>query len=67
VVDVIVLTWIGGSPAEGKFILIGRIATIYYFAHFLLLMPIVGVIETPKPLPNSISQSVLNKPIKGNS
>jgi len=67
VVDIIVLTWIGGSPAEGNFILIGQIATIYYFAHFLLLMPIVGVIETPKPLPNSISQSVLNKPIKGNS
>ncbi|MDB3956005.1 cytochrome b N-terminal domain-containing protein [Alphaproteobacteria bacterium] len=67
VVDIIVLTWIGGSPAEGNFILIGQIATIYYFAHFLVLMPIVGVIETPKPLPNSISQSVLNKPIKGNS
>ncbi len=67
VVDIIVLTWIGGSPAEGNFILIGQIATIYYFAHFLVLMPIVGVIETPKPLPNSISQSVLKKPIKGNS
>ena len=67
VVDIIVLTWIGGSPAEGNFILIGQIATIYYFAHFLVLMPIIGVIETPKPLPNSISQSVLNKPIKGNS
>ena len=67
VVDIIVLTWIGGSPAEGNFILIGQIATIYYFAHFLVLMPLVGVIETPKPLPNSISQSVLNKPIKGNS
>ncbi|MBT4109231.1 MAG: cytochrome b [Pelagibacterales bacterium] len=65
VVDVIVLTWIGGSPAEGKFILIGRIATIYYFAHFLILMPLVGVIETTKPLPNSISESVLKKPIKG--
>jgi ubiquinol-cytochrome c reductase cytochrome b subunit len=67
VVDIIVLTWIGGSPAEGNFILIGQIATIYYFAHFLVLMPLVGVIETPKPLPNSISQSVLKKPIKGNS
>ena len=65
VVDIIVLTWIGGSPAEGHFILIGRLATIYYFAHFLLLMPLVGVIETPKPLPNSISESVLKKSIKG--
>ncbi|MDB9972052.1 cytochrome b N-terminal domain-containing protein [Alphaproteobacteria bacterium] len=65
VVDIIVLTWIGGSPAEGNFILIGRLATIYYFAHFLVLMPLVGVIETPKPLPNSISESVLKKSIKG--
>ena len=67
VVDIIVLTWIGGSPAEGHFILIGRLATIYYFAHFLVLMPLVGVIETPKPLPNSISESVLKKSIKGNN
>jgi quinol-cytochrome oxidoreductase complex cytochrome b subunit len=67
VVDIIVLTWIGGSPAEGHFILIGRLATIYYFAHFLVLMPLVGVIETPKPLPNSISESVLKKSIKGDN
>jgi quinol-cytochrome oxidoreductase complex cytochrome b subunit len=67
VVDIIVLTWIGGSPAEGHFILIGRLATIYYFAHFLVLMPLVGVIETPKPLPNSISESVLKKSTKGDN
>jgi hypothetical protein len=27
-------------------------------------MPIIGIIETPKPLPNSISEAVLKKPIK---
>ena len=64
-VDIVILTWIGGSPPEGNFILIGRIATIYYFTHFLILMPLVGVIETTKPLPNSISESVLKKSIKG--
>ncbi len=63
-IDVIILTWVGGSPAEGHFILIGQLATIYYFAHFIIFMPIIGIIETPKPLPNSISESVLNKPIK---
>ena len=63
--DIVILTWIGGSPPEGNFILIGRIATIYYFTHFLILMPLVGVIETTKPLPNSISESVLKKSIKG--
>ncbi len=63
--DIVILTWIGGSPPEGNFILIGRIATIYYFTHFLILMPLVGVIETTKPLPNSISESVLKKSTKG--
>ena len=63
-IDVIILTWVGGSPAEGHFILIGRLATIYYIAHFIIFMPIIGIIETPRPLPNSISESVLNKPIK---
>ena len=59
VIDLIVLTWVGGKPAEGNYILIGRIATIYYFAHFIFIMPIVGLVERPRPLPNSISQSVL--------
>ena len=59
VIDLIVLTWVGGKPAEGNYILIGRIATIYYFAHFIFIMPIVGLVEKPRPLPNSISQSVL--------
>jgi ubiquinol-cytochrome c reductase cytochrome b/c1 subunit len=65
--DVIILTWVGGSPAEGHFILIGRLATIYYFAHFIIFMPIIGIIETPRPLPNSISESVLKKSIKGDA
>jgi len=33
--------------------------TFYYFAFFLLVMPIVGLIERPKKLPGSITQSVL--------
>ena len=37
---------------------LGLLATIYYFAHFLVLIPIIGKIETPKPLPTSISQPV---------
>tara|TARA_Y100001970_G_scaffold291255_1_gene427722 strand:- start:2305 stop:3534 length:1230 start_codon:yes stop_codon:yes gene_type:complete len=63
-IDVIILTWVGGKPAEGSFIIIGRIATIYYFSHFIILMPIIGIIETPRPLPNSISESVLKNSVK---
>ena len=61
IVDLIILTWVGGTAPEGKFIIIGRIATIYYFAHILLLMPIVGLIEKPRKLPSSISENIFKK------
>jgi quinol-cytochrome oxidoreductase complex cytochrome b subunit len=38
---------------------VGRLGTLYYYAYFLLILPIVGLIETPKPLPDSIAKSVL--------
>jgi ubiquinol-cytochrome c reductase cytochrome b/c1 subunit len=40
---------------------VARIATVYYFAFFWLIMPIIGLIETPKKLPASIAQSVLGE------
>jgi quinol-cytochrome oxidoreductase complex cytochrome b subunit len=36
-----------------------RILTLYYFAFFLVLMPLVGLKETPLPVPASISEPVL--------
>ncbi len=36
-----------------------RILTVYYFAHFLIILPLLGLFEKTKPLPNSISESVL--------
>ena len=39
-----------------------RLATFYYFLFFWILMPIIGLIETPKKLPTSIAQSVLGEP-----
>lgn len=44
-----------------KVITVGQLATLYYFAHFLVVMPIVGKLERPKPLPASISESVLKE------
>ena len=38
-----------------------RIFTAYYFAHFLLVMPIVGLLEKPRPLPGSITEAVLGQ------
>jgi quinol-cytochrome oxidoreductase complex cytochrome b subunit len=52
---------VGANPAEGWWITAGQILTFYYFAHFLILLPLVGLLETPKPLPSSISDAVLGK------
>lgn len=59
VIDVFVLGWVGANPPEGIYVLIGRAGTLYYFFHFLILMPLIGWFERPLPLPNSIATPVL--------
>jgi ubiquinol-cytochrome c reductase cytochrome b subunit len=61
IVSVIALGYLGAKPPEGAYVFWARVFTAYYFLHFLVVMPIVGVIETPSPLPRSISESVLGK------
>nr|ADE62056.1 cytochrome b [Barbus rebeli] len=45
VADMIILTWIGGMPVEHPFIIIGQIASVLYFALFLVLIPLAGWLE----------------------
>jgi ubiquinol-cytochrome c reductase cytochrome b subunit len=61
VVDVIVLGFCGANPPEGFWVPLARIATLYYFFHFIVLLPILGKIERPLPLPPSIADAVLKK------
>jgi hypothetical protein len=35
----------------------------YYFAFFFVILPLLGLFEKTKPLPNSISESVLHQGI----
>jgi ubiquinol-cytochrome c reductase cytochrome b subunit len=42
-------------------VVLAKICTAYYFIHFLVILPLLGRIETPRPLPTSISESVLGK------
>jgi ubiquinol-cytochrome c reductase cytochrome b subunit len=57
--DCIVLGWAGAQKPEGAALLIGQLATFYYFFHLLVLMPLLGKFEKTKPLPTSISEPVL--------
>jgi ubiquinol-cytochrome c reductase cytochrome b subunit len=59
VLDVLTLGYAGSQPAEGNWLLIGRIGTAYYFFHFLILLPILGKLERTPALPASISEPVL--------
>ena len=60
VLDVVVLGVAGAKPPEGLWLVLGRLATAYYFIHFLILMPLLGRIEPTKPLPRSIGDPVLD-------
>jgi ubiquinol-cytochrome c reductase cytochrome b subunit len=60
VVDVLILGWAGGSEATPLVVAVSQVATIYYFLHFLVILPIVSRIERPLALPMSISESVLH-------
>ncbi len=55
----VVLGYCGSQPAEGIWLTVGRIATAYYFLHFLILLPLIGWFERPRPLPTSIGEPVL--------
>lgn len=57
----VALGYLGAMPAEGIYVILSRIFTALYFAHFLLVMPLVSRFEKPLPQPASISESVLKK------
>jgi ubiquinol-cytochrome c reductase cytochrome b/c1 subunit len=60
-IDVIALGYVGANPPVGAVVMIGQVATFYYFFHFLVLLPLIGKIETPRPLPISIGAAVLTE------
>jgi ubiquinol-cytochrome c reductase cytochrome b subunit len=63
-IDCLILGWVGANPPDGnwhgiEFVTIGRVATIWYFLHILILTPVIGIFEKPLPLPRSIGEAVI--------
>ncbi len=48
------LGWLGANPPEGHYVVMARFATLYYFAYFLVIVPLLGKYEKTRPLPSSI-------------
>ena len=67
VVTCLALGYLGAKPAEGNYVFFARIFTAYYFIHFLVIIPLLGVMETPEKTPSSITESVLGEDHGGGS
>jgi len=57
------LGWLGSKPAEGGYVIAARVLTAYYFAYFLVILPVLGLVEKTRPVPNSIADSVLHRDV----
>ena len=56
VVDFFVLMWVGARPAESPYDMISLVASTYWFAYFLVILPVLGVIEKPLTPPATIEE-----------
>jgi ubiquinol-cytochrome c reductase cytochrome b subunit len=57
VMDFFILMWCGGMPAEEPYATISLIATAYWFAYFLVILPLLGITEKPLPQPATIEDA----------
>lgn len=53
------LGYLGAQPAEGIYIILARLGTIFYFSYFLIILPVLGRIERPLTVPTSINTPIL--------
>jgi len=44
--DFLILGWIGQMPVKSVYVLVGQIATVYYFLFFIILIPLIGNVES---------------------
>ena len=58
VLTCILLGWLGSKRPEGGYVILSRLLTAWYFIHFIVVLPLLGVLEKPRAVPNSISEAV---------
>jgi len=58
VVVCIGLGYLGSNQPVGWYVFFARLFTLYYFAFFLIILPVLGLVESTKPLPSSIDDSI---------
>jgi len=46
VADFLILGWVGQKPVKSIFVTVGQIATVYYFMFFIILIPLLGIVES---------------------
>lgn len=56
IINFLLLGWLGQAPAEGVYVIASQIATLYYFAYFLIVLPVLGKVEKTLPIPVSVDQ-----------
>jgi len=54
--DFMVLMWAGARPAEGIYPYIALLGSAYWFAYFLVILPLLGIFEKPLPTPATIEE-----------
>ena len=54
--DVLILGYVGAMPAEGIYGIISLIGASYWFAYFLIILPLLGVMEKPLSVPSTIEE-----------
>jgi ubiquinol-cytochrome c reductase cytochrome b subunit len=45
VADFLLLGWIGQKPVRDIYVVVGQVATVFYFLFFVILIPIIGTFE----------------------
>ena len=64
VFDFFALMWLGAMPAEEPYATLSLIASAYWFGYFLVILPLLGIIEKPDSQPVSIEEDFMNKQSK---